>query len=857
MPDRPVADPEAAWAWLRQIVNDASDAIVTIDEHQHIVWFNAAATEMFGYPRAEIVGRHLGILLPEAVRDRHEGHVVGFAAGRDARRVMSERDTLEGRRRDGSRFPVEITISRTEVGAERYLTAIVRDVSVRREAEAALRQSERRLRALVEHAPEMVAIIDDRNRVRYSSPGSLALFGFSPETIVESGATLLTVVHADDRAGLEDALARARHAPGTPVGFEGRGRTADGRWRTFSMTINDLSADDAVGGTVFNILDVTDARAVTTREAALAELGRSALDATPLATLSSDALALVARLLDVDATMLAEPLDDDDGATLVVRYAAGVAEPLVGRTFRPPSAWASAVRAGEAFDPLAAGDPGLPPLTDTGIVAGLTAAVAAKGEIVAVLGVYTTSPRTFRPDEVDFLDGVAHVLASAVERRRFERDLEHQTLHDPLTGLPNRVLLRDRLTHALTSVARHSTSVAVLMVDLDDFKLVNDSMGHSAGDELLRVIARRLAGAVRASDTVARFGGDEFVVVTETQDELAESMEVAQRLLEVVRLPVVIDDREVFVTASVGVAIVGVDDRDGDVAVSEADIAMYRAKQGGDRFVVFDEALRAGVRDRLVLAQQLRQAMELGELRTYFQPEVDLATGRVAGAEALLRWARADGRVEPADRFLVAALDSGLIVPIGAATIADVCARARAWSAELGADAPTCTWINLAARQVLDDQLLPTVAAALAESGVTPSSIGFEITESVLIDDLDVAAAHLDGLRALGVRLCLDDFGTGYASLTYLQRFAFDCLKIDKSFVAELDGEDDDARRMVAAVIDLAHGLGLQVTAEGVEAETQAHALRELGCDYAQGFLYAPAVPAPDFEEYVRARDGG
>jgi diguanylate cyclase (GGDEF)-like protein/PAS domain S-box-containing protein len=448
------------------------------------------------------------------------------------------------------------------------------------------------------------------------------------------------------------------------------------------------------------------------------------------------------------------------------------------------------------------------------------------------------------------VEGIVVNARDVTERTRMREELARQAVHDHLTGLPNRVLLLDRLGLALERVARQSSSLAVLFVDLDHFKLVNDTLGHSAGDELLVAITGRLRAAMRPADTIARFGGDEFVVLCEDVGSVDGALAVASRLESALAAPFTLAGRELFVTMSVGIALGHDPGIDAEALLSEADSAMYRAKERGrHRIEVFDERLRSDAIRRLETESALRRGLERGEFELWYQPQVDLVQGRVVGAEALVRWRHPVAGLVLPDRFVPTAEETGLIVPIGTWVLREACSEATRWpSAD---DEPLLVSVNLSARQVNDPDLLAVVEAALLDSGLEPARLVLEITESAVMQDAARSIEILHGLKALGVGLATDDFGTGYSSLSYLQQFPIDYLKIDRSFVKDL-GIGANTRAIVASVITMARSLGMRTVAEGIEEQAHIDALRSLGCDFAQGYWYARPLPVDALRELLR-----
>ena len=442
------------------------------------------------------------------------------------------------------------------------------------------------------------------------------------------------------------------------------------------------------------------------------------------------------------------------------------------------------------------------------------------------------------------------------ERKLAEQQIQHIAHHDVLTGLPNRALLRDRLAQAMALSRRKNRALWVLLIDLDRFKFVNDSLGHKAGDLLLKTIAARLQSSLRESDTVARLSGDEFVaILCEEADEIL-GIGAVQRLMEAVAQPVLLDGKEFFVTCSIGVAVYDMTqfDAPGDVTlngetqnlIEQADIAMYSAKkQGRNNIKFYTKAMNQATLERLRIETALRNALERGQFVLHYQPQLDLATGRIVGVEALLRWRHPElGMVAPS-RFIALAEDTGLIVPIGAWVMRTACAQMQAWhAAGLG---PLRLAVNLSARQFNEPNLVASIAAVLAETGLAPACLELELTESLFMHDVALAVSQLHDMKALGVQLSIDDFGTGYSSFAYLRTFPIDVLKIDRSFVGDVASDADDAA-IVVSIIALAHNLKLRVVAEGVETAEQLDYLRRHGCDEAQGYYFSHPLPAQDIE---------
>ncbi len=435
-------------------------------------------------------------------------------------------------------------------------------------------------------------------------------------------------------------------------------------------------------------------------------------------------------------------------------------------------------------------------------------------------------------------------ITYAIERKRAEVELAHQALHDQLTLLPNRALFLDRLGQALTRLGRRSSALAVIFCDLDRFKVVNDSLGHDAGDRLLVDVAARLSGVLRAGDTAARFGGDEFVILCEDIAGEQHAIEVAERLAESLRAPFTLGSEEVFVHVSMGIALASDDDARPEALIRDADAAMYRAKdRGGGLYEVFDDDMRARAVHRLQVEHALHRAIDRGELEVHYQPQVQMATGALCGVEALVRWRHPERGLLAPDQFIPAAEETGIIHALGLHVLEVACLQAARWQA--GGPAGVEMSVNLSPRQCLHPELVPMVAEVLASTGADPSLLCLEVTETAVMEDLTAMGGVLEALKALGLTLAIDDFGTGYSSLRALQRLPFDVVKIDRSFVDGLHRSDQEAA-IVAAVISLSHALGKRTVAEGVEEVAQVERLRGLGCDVGQGYHYARPCAVAD-----------
>jgi diguanylate cyclase (GGDEF)-like protein len=466
-----------------------------------------------------------------------------------------------------------------------------------------------------------------------------------------------------------------------------------------------------------------------------------------------------------------------------------------------------------------------------------------------ILGVMEFFSRASRPPDEVLLQSVRSIgaqIGQFMARRQAEDRVHHLAHYDELTGLPNRSMFTQRLSHALIQARRNDKPLAILFIDLDRFKNINDTLGHEAGDRVLMEVAQRLQGCLREGDTVGRLGGDEFVVLIEELPEPMHVAAVAQKILAAVVKPFIAGAQEFHITASIGISTYPDDSEDMQGLLKSADIAMYRAKeQGKNNYQFYSALMNIHTVERLALESSLRRALERNEFLLHYQPKVDIGSGRITGMEALLRWQ------QRATQFIALAEETGLIVPIGAWVLKTACARNQSWR-ELGLP-PLRMAVNLSARQFAHENLLQDVARALDEAGLDPAALELEITESMVMHDPERAVKLLSRLKDMGIHLSIDDFGTGYSSLSYLKRFPLDSVKIDRSFIRDIPGDADDAA-ITRAIIAMAHSLRLKVIAEGVETEAQLSFLREHGCDEMQGYHFSKPLPEDAFLRLLQDR---
>jgi diguanylate cyclase (GGDEF)-like protein/PAS domain S-box-containing protein len=798
------------------LVEHSSDMVTVLDGEGQVLYGSPSVTTVLGWPSGGFTTGDPSTPIISAfdlVHPEDRAEILPLFLRSIAEGKVEDRREFRLRRADGSWCWVEaIATNRLDDPAVKGIVVNARDVSERKAADGAVRASQERFRSLVQHASEFVVVYDVRGGITYVSPSAARFAGRDADALV--GTNQSDLVHPDDRDQFLHSLAGLLDCSGKTDRFTIRVRRYDRQYRWLEVIATNLAGDANVGGIVINARDITERFAAEGALRDSEERFRSAFEHAPIGMALADHQGRILRSNRAFARMLGrEPADFSD---------------LTIRDITHPDDWSDNA---DNIRRLFAGEIGDYSLEKRYL--------HADGHVVWV-ALSVSAVRDANGDPLYMIGQVEDIT----ERKAIGERLAHQAIHDPLTGLPNRTFFIDRVRKTMDRVNRRRHRVAVLFLDVDHFKVINDSLGHEAGDQLLLTIGHRLRRMLRPSDTVARFGGDEFTILCTDVDDPSSVRRLAERVLEEIARPVLLADNEVFVTASIGIACSGHGAETPGTLVRDADTAMYRAKDHGrNRAEFFDERSRARTLEHLHTGNALHRALERGEFELHYQPILELETGRVIGFEALVRWRHPErGLVMPLE-FIGLAEETGLIVPIGAWVLETACVQVASWQAARPDDQPLSISVNVSPRQLAEPSFPEQLEQVLGHSGIRPGTLWLEITETTLMHDTESAGSALRALRTQGIHLAVDDFGTGYSSLSHLKRFPIEALKIDQSFIRGLADNAEDAA-IVTAVISLAHALGLSSTAEGVETPEQLAELRTLGCELAQGNLFAQPQPA-------------
>lgn len=842
---------------FRGAFENASAGVALVGLDNRYLRVNRALCEMLGYAEEELLSRKtFEITHPEDLENSRRRTAMLLAGEAEASSLEKRYVHEDGRTVWAT---TDVSLVRDPKGIPLHFVSHCQDITRRKQAEKDLRESEERFRTIFEQSAIGISIADPDRRFLETNAAYQRITGYSGEELF--GKEIAALSHPDD-VPTDEARNREVHEGDTDrYQREKRYIRKDGEMIWVRPTIS--AVRDADGepqfliGMVEDITEHKKAEETLRRQkeylAALNETTLGLMDRLDSGDLLENILRRASELLETDHGFVSLLTPEED--LLELKAGTGSFSGLRGdRVATESGPTGRVLRGGEPLVVEGCSPwPGHRMSAEDSPCPIVGVPLRSGPRVVGVIClVYAENERDFGLEEVEALSRFAE-LASVVldnarlyssarqelkERKALERELAHRAFHDSLTGLPNRALLEDRLGRALSRSGRRGGQVAVLFLDLDNFKLVNDSLGHETGDELLVAVGRRLQGCLRTSDTAARLGGDEFVVLLDVDNGAAEASLVADRILGALRAPLVLRGREFVVNTSIGIALGGASDRAGDL-LRNADLAMYQAKAKGKAHCeVFAPSMHDKALKRLQLEEDLRRAIEQDELRANYQPKVRLDTGEIAGMEALVRWEHPQRGLILPEEFIPVAEETGLIVPLGRWMLEEACRQAIRWQEQCPDGSHLVMGVNLSARQILQSGLIEEVAEILKETGLAPHNLNLEITESVIMGEAQTNAKILEGLKGLGVKLAIDDFGTGYSSLSYLSRFPVDSLKIDRSFV---DGLEDNPENLtvVSSIVALAHALGMSVIAEGVETEEQLARLRELSCDQAQGYFFS------------------
>jgi len=847
---------------FRAALDVAPDMIFLVDTaSMRLTDVNDAACRSLGYQRDELIGQSPTSLLVGASEEELRAGYETLLASDSGAEPMRARY----RRSDGSLVPVEITrrVLRTPDGV--YVVGVARDLTEQLKGEERLRHSIERFESVSRATNDVVRDWNLRTDEIWWNGNFEAVFGWPPREVGAYVDSWVSRIHAEDREEVVNSVNAAVAAGDGSWSGRYRFERRDGSYAVVEdrgLVLRDERGTPA--RMIGSMIDVTarvlaeeQLAAHARRHEAVARLGQMALDHADLQALFAEAVRVL-KESGADAAVLAE--GGPEPGEFVVRAGVGEGcEQFIGdvATAASDSRWRRVLE-GESqvisdrdyFLARPADRPRTQWLRRMG--SAVYAPLRGDAAPLGVLAMYSLREHAFRDEDLRFAEAIGNVVSTAVQSRAAQTRLEYLAQFDALTGLPNRNLLHDRLQQTIVQSRRSERSGAVLFIDLDRFKLVNDTLGHQLGDELIAQAGKRLQDCVRPGDTVGRVSGDEFAVVLAELAHPDDASFIAQKMLEALARPFPLGGSEAYVTASIGITTFPEDGDEAENLLRNADLAMYRAKESTrNAYCFFDAEMNRRSAARLQLNTDLRRAIERREFTLHYQPKVELSSGTMIGVEALLRWSHPQrGMVSPAE-FIPALEESGQILAVGEWVLREACAQIRRWQ-ELGLE-PVPVAVNLSAKQFQRADLDATVRGTLAASGVPADLLELEVTESCLVEKPGEAVRLLESLRAAGVKISVDDFGTGYSSLSYLTRLPLSALKIDRSFVRDAQ-TSSEAASIVRAVIDMAHNLGFTVVAEGVETAQQVAFLRSHGCDLGQGYLFARPMPAEELAARLRSR---
>lgn len=805
---------------MASVIDAAPNAMLLVDEHGVIVLANTQAQRLFGFSESELLGHGVEMLLPAPAREAHAVYRQDYLSRPDTRAMGAGRD-LFGKRRDGKLVPVEIGLNPLKTSKGQFVLASIIDITERK-------RTEEQFRLMVEAAPNAMIMVNHSGAISLVNTQAEHMFGYArAELIGQPIEVLVPTTVRDAHPGMRDAFFADPKARSMGVGRELHGLKKNGQEVPIEIGLNPIETSEGMF-TLASIIDITERQQLErlSRTLHTDSLRQGMINSMPFSIIALDAQGKILAMNPATENMLGYSREQM------------VEQNIVDLIHLPDEIAEYAQRLTQEL--------GAPIAADHSVIT----AKAERGLADEYEWTYRRCDGERLPvhvsvvqlkDDSGEIAGFLSVAYDITERKQSQEFILQMAQHDALTGLPNRTLLLERLDLAIGQAQRRGKNVGVLMMDLDYFKRVNDTLGHHIGDLLLQRLGKRMQNSLRDSDTLARLGGDEFVIVVPDLSTREQLDQVAEHLIREVSRPVEVQGHELFITPSLGGSMYPEGGQDANELLKNADTAMYAAKNAGrSTHRWFNHQMMEQNREKLVLTSALATALDNEQFSIAYQPEIDTHTGQIIGVEALLRWNHpSQGAISPS-RFISLAEEAGMILPIGDWVLRTACQQLQQLNASL--DQPLKLAVNVSPRQLQDDRWLDRIRSALDESGLPPKLLEMEITEGMLVTRPDESTRKLQALQRMGARVVVDDFGTGYSSLSYLTRFPIDKLKIDRSFVRDLLVDAKDAA-VIDAIIAMAHSLKIRVIAEGVETQQQWDYLRKRGCEELQGFFFSKGVP--------------